>query len=147
LVTLIVQKWQFKIIAPILATWVVTGYAVYILQDSPTFLIIRAMAQSVNIILIVYCEDKIKSKVMRANIEQEKWMQVNNFILNNSPENIIILNLKGEVKFISGYCKSFMKKCSLSNDDPEEFLKEFKTSNSNSNLNQIFLLQVLRPSL
>jgi len=101
LVTLIGQKWQFKIIAPILETWVVIGYAVSLIQDTPTFLIMRGLTQSVNIILIVYCEDKMKCKLMRTNIEQEKWMQMNNFILNDIPENIIILDLKGEVKFIS----------------------------------------------
>ena len=121
LVTLIVQKWQLKVIAPISMTWVVAGYALYLSNKSYGLLITRAIVQTFNIFLIIYCEDKMKSKLMRTNIEQEKWMQVNNFILNNIPENIIVLNLAGEVKFISEYCKSFMKKCNSSLDEKEFF--------------------------
>ena len=48
-------------------------------------------------------------------------MQVNNFILNNIPENIMILDVAGQVKFISDYCKSFMEKCHHSLDTTEFF--------------------------
>jgi len=49
-------------------------------------------------------------------MRQEKWMQMSNFILNNIPENIMILDVAGEVKFISEYCQNFMKKCDTSLD-------------------------------
>ena len=50
------------------------------------------------------------------NLQQENWMQVNNFILNNIPENIMILDFAGQTKFICDYCKSFMEKCNLALD-------------------------------
>jgi len=37
----------------------------------------------------------------------------------------MILDVKGETKFVSEYCKSFMKKCRLSLDT-KDFLKKIK---------------------
>jgi len=111
LVTLIVQKWQLKIIAPVVVSLVTTGYAIHYDTQHFYFYLMRCAAQLFNIVLILYCEDKIKWRMILTNLEQEKWMQVNNFILNNIPENIMILHVTGEVKFISDYCKSFMEKC------------------------------------
>ena len=73
-------------------------------------------AQLFNLVLIVYCEDKVKWRMIWTNLQQEKWMQVNNFILNNIPENIMILDVKGETRFISESCKSFMRKCHVAMD-------------------------------
>ena len=121
MVTLIVQKWQLKIIAPVVAISVATGYAIYYSTGTILYILLVAGAQLFNVIIIIYCEDKVKWKMVWANIQQEKWMQVNNFILNSLPENIMILDISGETKFISEYCKSFMRKCNLSLDTKELF--------------------------
>jgi len=113
-VILIVQKWYLKIIAPIIATSLITGYAIYYTPESAIFYLAKTASQLISVVLIISCEDKMKWKLIKANVEQEKWMPVNNFILNNIPENIIILDLSGEIKFTSDYCKASMKKCHLS---------------------------------
>jgi len=123
LVTLLIQKWQLKIIAPITATFVVGGYAIYYSQGNLVFLLFRAAIQLLSIILIIYSEDKVKWKLMGTNLEQEKWMQVNNFILDSIPEKIMILDLAGEAKFMSEYCKAYLKKFNHSIDIREFFKK------------------------
>jgi len=52
---------------------------------------------------------------------QERWIQINDFILNNIPENIVILELGGEVNFVSDYCKAFMRKAHLSQNAQDLF--------------------------
>jgi len=121
LVTLLLQKWQLKIIAPITVTFVVTGYAIYSSQSNLVFLLSRTVMHLFNIVLIVYCQDKVKWRLMRTNLEQEKWMQVNNFILDSIPEKIMILDLAGEAKFMSEYCKKYLNKFNLSVDAKEFF--------------------------
>jgi len=121
LVTLLLQKWQLKIIAPTIVTFFTTGYAVYYYQGNLMLLLSRTAMQLFNIIVIVYCQDKVALKLMRTNLEQEKWMQVNNFIFDNIPENIMILDLNGEAKFMSKHCKSFMKKYNFASNVKEFF--------------------------
>lgn len=53
-------------------------------------------------------------------------MQVNNFILNNIPENIVILDVKGDAKFISDSCKSFMEKCKIASMDTQDFFRKIQ---------------------
>jgi len=121
LVTLVIQKWQLKILPPAAAIITSTVYAcLFDSRQTHTYLI-RCAAQLFNTVFIIYCEDKIKWKMIWNSIQQEKWMQVNNFILNNIPENIMILDVAGQVKFISDYCKSFMEKCHHSLDTTEFF--------------------------
>ena len=126
MVTLIVQKWQLKIIAPVVAICVATGYAIHYTAGTILYLMLAAGTQLFNVIIIIYCEDKVKWKMVWANIQQEKWMQVNNFILNSIPENIMILDLSGEAKFISEYCKAFIKKCHLPVDNTKDFFKKVR---------------------
>jgi len=121
LVTLIVQKWQLKIIPPAAAIITATVYAIYFDPKPVHVYLIRFAAQLFNTVFIIYCEDRIKWRMIWTTIQQEKWMQVNNFILNNIPENIMILDVTGQVKFISDYCKSFMEKYNLSVDTKELF--------------------------
>jgi len=121
MITLLVQKWQLKIVSPIVATFVVTGYAIYYYQHNLVFLLLRATLQLVSIILIVYCEDKVKWKLMQTNLEQEKWMQVNSFILDSIPENIMILDLQGEANFMTKYCQAFLDQYNGSSDVKEFF--------------------------
>ena len=123
MVTLIVEKWQLKIISPIIAVLTAAGFALLYVPAALVYTLTSAGFQLFNIILIIYCEDKVKWKLMWANIQKQKWMQVNDFILNSIPENIILLNLEGEAKFISEYCKSFMKKCDLPPDTKNFFKK------------------------
>ena len=123
LVTLIVQKWQLKIIAPIIASLIATGFAIHYDTENYYFYTIRTIAQVFNIVLVLYCEDKIKWRMIWTNLQQEKWMQVNNFILNNIPENIMILDLEGKTQFISDYCRAFMNQCQNSLDTNSFFKK------------------------
>ena len=120
LVTLIVQKWQLKIIPPSVATLTAGAYAIYYTPLNLGNNIVRTLFQLFNVIIIMYCEDKIKWRMIWSNLQKEKWVQVNNFILNNIPENMMILDVKGEIKFISDYCKSFMKKNGLSDENTVE---------------------------
>jgi len=122
LVTLIVQNWKLKIIPPAAASIISLGY---VLHYSTTHILalnlVRFFFQIFNIVIIIYCEDRIKWRMIWKNLQQEKWMQVNNFILNNIPENIMILDFRGGTKFISDYCRSFMNKYGLSMNTKELF--------------------------
>jgi len=129
IITLIVQKWQLKIIAPCMAVLIAMSYCIYYNPSNPLWVLVRAITQLFYIILIVYCEDKVKWKLMLTNLQQEKWMQVNDFILNSIPENIMILNLAGETKFISEYCKSFMKNCNLAFDTTRDLFRKIRDLN------------------
>ena len=126
LVTLIVQKWYLKALPPTIATLVVTGYAIYYVPKDLGYNLIRSISQIVTMVLIFYCEDKLKWRMMWSNLQQEKWIQVNNFILNNIPENIMILSVQGEVKFISDYCKSFMVDCNFALEKTRDFFKRIQ---------------------
>jgi len=124
--TLIVQKWQLKIISPVVGILVAGGWAIYYTPEGKGFIVFNIVTQLFSVLMIVYCEDKVKWKLMWTNLQQEKWMQVNNFILNSIPENIMILDLGGQAKFISEYCKSFMKKCHLSFEETGDFSKKIR---------------------
>ena len=117
LVTLIVQKWYLKAIPPAVAMAVATGYAIYYVPDELVQILLRVLPQIVSMTIIFYCENKLKWKMMWMNLQQEKWIQVNNFILNNIPENIMILDFGGEARFISDYCRSFMESCNFTLDN------------------------------
>jgi len=126
LVTLIVQKWYLKVVPPVLAISVATGFACYYQPENLKYTLVRAIGQMLSVVIIIYCDDKLKWRMMWNNLQQEKWIQVNNFILNNIPENIMILDFKGkgEVKFISDYCKSFIQNCGfILGNTTKEFFK------------------------
>jgi len=128
LVTLLVQQWQLKIIGPVVATIIACVYTIHYSPRSVALLVARAVAHVFSLVLIIYCEDKVKWKLMRTNIEQEKWMQVNNFILDSIPENILILDLADEkkVEFISEYCKTFLDVLSLETRDFFKKVRDLK---------------------
>jgi len=126
LVTLIVKQWYLKIIPPVAAI-IIT--AAFVIHHSPTGrgdLIAMTVAQVISIIIIICCEDKVKWKIMWINIQQEKWLQVNNFILNNIPENIMILNFQGEVRFASDYCRAFMRSCGFATGNTKGLFKRIR---------------------
>ncbi len=121
MVTLLVQNWLLKII-PLAATACLTiGYAIYYSPHTILFTLLSGITQLIIMIIIIYTDDKVKWRMLWANIQKDKWMQVNNFILNSIPENIIILDVSGETKFISDSCQSFVKSCHLSLDIKEFF--------------------------
>jgi len=105
------------------ALTVATGFAIYHSPQTIKLSLFYSITQLMNLIIIIYCEDRVKWKMVWANIQKDKWTQVNNFILDSLPENIMILDLAGEAKFISEYCKSFLEKCHLSLDAKEFFKK------------------------
>ena len=120
---ILVQHWQLKMIPPLMALGVIIGYTVYYNSYNAGSILLRGILQMVYMVILYYFEDKIKWNMILANLKQEKWMQVNDFILNNIPENIMILDFDGKTKFISDYCKSFLEKCHLSLDIKELFKK------------------------
>jgi len=71
--------------------------------------------------MMMYFLDKIKWKEVFTNTQQERWMKINQFVLNNIPENIVILELGGEVNFVSEYCQGFMRKSHLSQNPHDLF--------------------------
>jgi len=119
----IVQYWQLKIIPPVVAFGLVIGYSIVYDPEETVFTLCRGLLQVAYVIVLFYFEDKIQWKVLLANMQQERWVQINDFILNNIPENIAILDLEGHVKFTSDYLKAFMERCRCSQDLKEFFLK------------------------
>ena len=75
----------------------------------------------IHTVILLYFLDKVKWREVFTNTHQERWMHINQFVLNNIPENIIILDVGGQVNFVSDYCKVFMKKMHLSQDPKELF--------------------------
>jgi len=60
MVTLIVPKWQLKIIAPVTALAVVTGYVLHYTSGNVVNVLLSAGTQFFDVIIIIYCEDKVK---------------------------------------------------------------------------------------
>ncbi len=123
MVTIIVEKWYIKILPPGIALSIATGYVIYYSPKTILYTLLGSISQLLSILIIIYCEDKVKWKMIRALIQKERWMQVNNFILNSLPENIMVLDIAGETKFMSEYFLSFMRKCHLPLETPEFFKK------------------------
>jgi len=126
LVTLIVQQWFLKVIPPVAAVIITAVFAIHYSTTGISNLVLLTIAQVISLIIIIYCEDKVKWKMMWINLQQEKWIQVNNFILNNIPENIMILDFKGDVRFASDSCKSFLESCNFSMDTKKDFFKKIQ---------------------
>jgi len=106
----ITHHWQIKIIPPVAALGMTMGFIIYFQPDQIIFSLVRGLLQIFYIIMLFYFEDRIRLRMMLTTMQQEKWVQINEFILNNIPENIMILDLDGETKFINDYCKSFIEK-------------------------------------
>ena len=121
--TFIVQNWFLKILSPISVLSVIIGYNIYYDSSKILYILLRGGFQIINVALLFYFEDKIKLKMILTSMHQEKWMQINEFILNSVPENILILDTAGQPKFISDYFKYFMEKCRCSPNINEFFEK------------------------
>ena len=65
------------------------------------------------IVLFYFFDDKISLKLLLTSIKQEQWVQINEFILNNIPEKIAILDLEGGVKYTSEFLKQFTREYGL----------------------------------
>jgi len=112
----VIQNWKLRIIPPAVALGFVMGYELWATPHKAFYILFRGMLQVVIMIILFYFEDKMNWRMMLTNLRQEKWMQMNDFILNNIPENIMILDIDGETRLISDYCKSFLTKCNLPSD-------------------------------
>jgi len=108
--SIITQHWQLKVIPPTAALGLTMGYVVYYDPSQTFFTLVRGILQVLYTIVLFYFEDKIKLRMFLTNVQQEKWMKINEFILNNIPENIIIFDRNGETKFSNDYCRSFLEK-------------------------------------
>jgi len=110
------------IIPPVVAILMATCFIAHYKPGSTGFVIVTGILQAIYVVMMLYFHEKIKWKEVFTNLQQERWMQVNNFVLNNIPENIFILELGGgQVMFVSDYCKAFLQKLHLSNDPKELF--------------------------
>ena len=135
LLTLIVQKWQPRIIAPVVIAIIKTGYAIHDDRERSYYYLVRCATQLFHPVLVIYCEDKIKWKMIWINLEQKNWMQANNFILNNILENIMILDVKVEVRFINDYCKNLRQKSQDPSLSTKDFLKKIRDFKQDDELN------------
>jgi len=121
----IVQRWYLRIIAPTLAYGMVMGYGIHAAPKSVGVILVRGLLQVAYIIFIFYFEQRINFKLLFTTLHQEKWLKMNEFILNNIPEKIAIIDVDGVVQFTSEYFKHFMKKCGYP-DDIHTLCKEIK---------------------
>jgi len=117
----ITQNWKLIIIPPTLASAVVIAYSIHLNATEPIYILLRSLPQVFYTIIMLYFLDRIKWREILTNTQQERWIQINDFILNNIPENILILELGGEVNFVSDYCKVFMRKAHLSQNPQDLF--------------------------
>jgi len=105
---LIIQHWFFKSLAPMAIYGIMIGFVVDLQSSMKDFNLTRGITNAVFTMMIFYVESKISYKLLLVNLKQEKWMHVNQFILNNIPEKIAILDLNDEVKYTSDYFKAFL---------------------------------------
>lgn len=122
---LTIQQWQFKIIPP---TAAYTYLLIYITVHRTTeswVIIMTAVSQPIYVILIYYFEHKINFTRIIGNVQNEQWLQLNSFILNNIPENIVIMDSTGTPNFISENFKRLLQRHNLS-EDIKKFLGNIK---------------------
>jgi len=106
----IIQHWYLRILAPIGAYLMTIIYGIHLNHADYSVILVRGLLQIVYIVFIFYFEEKMNIKLLLTSLHQEKWVQLNEFILNNIPEKIAILNVNGELKFMSDYLRVFLKK-------------------------------------
>ena len=109
----LVQSWKLLVIPPTLALSMTIGFTLHFALTAPIFILLRGVLQVIYMIIMIYFLDKIKWKEILTNSQQERWIQINDFVLNNIPENIVIIELGGDVTFVNDYCKTFMRKAHL----------------------------------
>jgi len=117
----LVQGWKLLILPPTITMGLVIGFAIKYSVTEPIFILLRGVPQTFYTIMMLYFLDKIKWSEIITNAQQERWIKINDFVLNNIPENILILELGGEVNFVSDYCKAFMRKVHVSQNPRELF--------------------------
>jgi len=117
----LIQGWKLISIPPIIATCVMIGFALHYSPTGPKLVLLFGIPPAIYTVIMLYFLDKVKWREVFTNTHQERWMHINQFVLNNIPENIVILDIGGQVNFVSDYCKVFMKKLRLSQDPKELF--------------------------
>lgn len=112
------------------------GYSLHLTPKWTAMILVRGLLQIVYVICIWYFEQKINLKLLLSNLHQEKWLEMNQFILNNVPEKIAILDWDGQVKFMSDYLKTFIDKFDFTSGSGFTTLcKEIKDLEQNYNSN------------
>ena len=117
----LIQSWKLLIIPPTLAMLLVVSFAIHYSTLPSIYILLLGLPPVFYTIMMMYFLDKIKWKEVFTNTQQERWMKINQFVLNNIPENIVILELGGEVNFVSEYCQGFMRKSHLSQNPHDLF--------------------------
>jgi len=132
----LVQDWKLLIIPPTVVLSITMAFVARYALTSDIFIVLRGLPQIVYTILVLYLLDKTKWKEILINAQQERWIKINDFILNNLPENIVILELGGAVTFMSDYCKAFMQRAHLSQNPQDLF----------TNIKELYLQPETEPS-
>ncbi len=118
----LVQSWKLIIIPPIILMSLLIAFGSLVSPAFIAFILIFGLLEMAYIVSMLYCLDRFKWEEIFMNTQQERWMQINQFILNNIPENIVILDLEDHVDFVSNNCQSFMQRSHLSQDPKDLFL-------------------------
>ena len=122
---LITQQWQFKVI-PATAAYTYLMCFIIVNQIGQVFILVLGIVfQMTYIILIYYFVHKINFTLIIGNVQQEQWLQLNDFILNNIPENIAILDSNGNANFKSVNFKKLMQRNNQT-QDINKFLRSIK---------------------
>ena len=132
----LIQGWKLISLSPTIAMFFTLGFTLYYSTTGPKLILMACLSQVLYTIIMLYFLDKIKWKEIFTNAQQERWMQINQFVLNNIPENIVILELGGGVNFISDYCKAFMQSVHLSHNPQDLF----------THINQLYLQPDTQPT-
>lgn len=122
---LITQQWQFRGFPIICVFTYIMWFAVANEPAMTGFILSRGILIVLYIILIFYYEHKINFTMVMGSIQQQQWLQLNEFILDNIPENIAIMDLNGKSNFIN---ENFRKLIRLHSgfDEINQFLKSVK---------------------
>lgn len=122
---LMAQHWIFKIIPSLCAYIYVISFAVMHQPDFASYILLVGIFQVLYVVLIFYFDHKVHFRLLIGNLKQEQWLHLNEFILNNIPENIVIMDVNGTCKFINEHFKKMMTLRNRS-VDPKQFFKKIK---------------------
>lgn len=122
---IIIRRWQLRIFAPLCVYIFCIVMAIRREPESISFILVKSFTQIAYMALIFYFEERMRFRLSIINLQQGTWLEINEFILNNIPENIAIFNMDGNVRFVSDQLKQLTHKYGYS-DDVKTFFKEIE---------------------
>jgi len=69
-VTLFFQKWQLKIVLPVLTLALCTGYTIHYDPSQTYAILCKSLSGLFNVVFVIYVDDKLKWKTMWTNLQQ-----------------------------------------------------------------------------